>query len=108
MFDKKMFLVRSFVFTLCLLTVSVSYGQFDKLKKSVSKASSDISKVTSSEYGKKATNAVTPKASEKSSSNSVAETPKVSDQNNYYISPTGKGKEASKSAPAKDIAAIIM
>ncbi len=72
-----MFLVRSFVFTLCLLTVSVSYGQFDKLKKSVSKASSDITKVTSSEYGKKATSSVTPKASEKSSSSSVAETPKV-------------------------------
>jgi hypothetical protein len=108
MFDKKMFLVRSFVFTLCLLTVSVSYGQFDKLKKSVSKASSDITKVTSSEYGKKATNAVTPKASEKSQSSAVAESPKVNGQNNYYISPTGKGKEASKSAPAKDIAAIAM
>ena len=77
-------------------------GLKNKLKDKASSAVSGkkSSKSTSSSSGSKTSNSTSA-----STSSSSAKTVKGKD---YYISPSGSGKEASKENPAKDLAVIIM
>lgn len=90
-----------FCFVIAVLTISnSSFAQLSKLKKSVSDVSNQVSKnssTSSNSTGK-------PNAASKNENT----TSPTSEGTHYYVRPDGKGKVASKEAPAKDIAAIAM
>lgn len=88
-------------------------AQLDKLKKSINNTSKTISQTTKDAKEIKESVAPTPKTSSSSSKSSASEKSTSSnsssaDVTHFYIRPDGKGKDATKDAPAKDIAAIAM
>jgi len=97
------FLIAAF-----LILSSVNFqinAQFDKFKKSVDKSVSGLSKTVKA-AGDTKTSSVPITTSEKGESNSTSSI--IGSGSNYYIRPDGRGKDATKEAPAKDIAAIAM
>lgn len=97
-----------FVITVFLLLSSVSFqvnAQFDKLKKSVDKSVADLSKTVKT-AGDTKTTSTPATTSEKRESNDRSSV--IGSGSNYYIRPDGRGKDATKESPAKDIAAIAM
>ena len=90
-----------FCFVIAVLTIShSSFAQLSKLKKSVSDVSNQVSKNSSTS----STSTGNPNAASKNENT----TSPTSEGTHYYVRPDGKGKVASKEAPAKDIAAIAM
>ena len=97
-----------FLITVFLLMSSVNFqinAQFDKLKKSVDKSVAGLSKTVKAASDTKksmapATTSETRESNVKSTASGIG--------SNYYIRPDGRGKDATKEAPAKDIAAIAM
>jgi hypothetical protein len=86
-----------------------STAQFDKIKKSVSNAANVISNKGKDVKDVKETVAQREtKPSTGQNTTKSANEIQHSDANHYYIRPDGKGKDATKDAPAKDIAAIAM
>lgn len=89
--------------TAILIFQSVAgFAQFDQLKKSVNKANTTLSKTAEATKATKPATTATPKPTTASN-----DTPAATGQH-YYVRPDGKGKDATKEAPAKDIAAIAM
>lgn len=89
---------------------AICQAQFDKIKKSVGNASSTLNKTTKDAKDAKSSVPSNNKQSTTTTSSSKNEdiSTGTSSGNHYYIRPDGKGKEATQSAPAKDIAAIAM
>ena len=93
----------------------MGHAQFDKLKKSVTNTTKTISQVTNEVEGQKGKKPPV-KSDESSTSSKIksndtdknAESVDNNSGTHYYIRPDGKGKTATKDAPAKDIAAIAM
>ncbi|MFM9947743.1 MAG: right-handed parallel beta-helix repeat-containing protein [Saprospiraceae bacterium] len=77
-------------------------AQFDQLKKSVNKANTTLSKTAEAAKATKPATTATPKQATASN-----ELPAETGQH-YYVRPDGRGKDATKESPAKDIAAIAM
>jgi len=103
--------MRTITLTLLLvMIISIGYGQLSNIKSSISKATTNINKTT--KEAKEVKSTVLPNATPSNTTASSTPTEKnpktTSGVTNYYIRPDGKGKEASKSSPAKDIAAIAM
>ncbi|MBK9257882.1 MAG: right-handed parallel beta-helix repeat-containing protein [Saprospiraceae bacterium] len=101
-----------FILIFCVILQDSAFAQFDKLKKSLSNTSKSISKSTnetshlkSAELPEKKSKGTSEK-SDKTVTQSTATA--TTSGTNYYIRPDGKGKEATKDAPAKDLAAIVM
>ena len=97
-----------FLITIFLLMSSVNFqinAQFDKLKKSVDKSVAGLSK-TIKTAGDTKTTSTPATTSEKRESNEKSSA--IGSGSNYYIRPDGRGKDATKEAPSKDIAAIAM
>ena len=98
----------------CILWFSPAQAQVSQWKKNLDKTTSEVKKNTSdlkktASEAKKTGQSVqetvggtTTASSPKNSSSATAST----DGRHYYIRPDGRGKEATKEAPAKDIAAI--
>ncbi|MBK8699178.1 MAG: right-handed parallel beta-helix repeat-containing protein [Saprospiraceae bacterium] len=95
---KRKFIMYWLMAGIFLLNPYAGQSQFDKLKKSVDKASNAVA-------GNQSTSS---KSSQVSSPETRGELAEPTSGSHYYIRPDGKGKEASKSSPAKDMAAIAM
>ncbi len=78
------------------------FAQFDQLKKSVNKANTTLSKTAEAAKATKPATTATPKTTP-ANNDLPAETGQ-----HYYVRPDGRGKDATKEAPAKDIAAIAL
>jgi hypothetical protein len=102
-----LFFIISFSFSLHI------NGQFDKLKKSINNTTKTVQKTTKEASDIK--QSISPDV-DKSNSSTTSKTStntnntetKSAEGKDYYIRPDGKGKDASKESPAKDIAAIAM
>lgn len=101
---KNSFLLIIIIGILSIMTVPMS-AQFDKLKKSVDKSISGISKTVKSASDTN-TSSTQPTSSSRSESKSMPSA--TGSGTDYYIRPDGRGKDATKESPAKDIAAIAM
>jgi hypothetical protein len=106
--------MRTILFFIISISISIEMsGQFDKLKKSIGNTTKTVQKTTKdaseikqsvSPESKKTNASTTTNSNTKTSYNKT----KSTDGQDYYIRPDGKGKEATKESPAKDIAAIAM
>ena len=89
--------------TAVLIFQSVAgFAQFDQLKKSVNKANTTLSKTAEAAKATKPATTATP-----TQTTAATDAPSETGQH-YYVRPDGRGKDATKDAPAKDIAAIAM
>lgn len=97
------------------LAIAISgntYAQLDKLQKSINNTTKTVNKTVNDAKSVKeavsppsAQNVASPKKNQTGSSSSATS---IKEGTHYFIRPDGKGKEATKEAPAKDIAAIAM
>ena len=98
------FILTGIIFGISSVPVS---AQFSKIKKAAEQTSSAISKNTPVTRDPAPRNTAGNSTKPSGSSHSI-EKPAVSEGKNYYVRPDGKGKDATKEMPAKDIAAIAM
>lgn len=99
---------------LCVLLTLPSLAQFDKLSKSFNKAKNDLNRTTkelkqtkeevqrTSNEVKQTTGSVRSQSSDNQQSSSTSSSGK-----DYYISSNGKGREATKTQPAKELGVVI-
>ncbi len=99
------------ILLLIFLLTNVCSAQFDKLKKSLQNTTKSLTQT--SKETKEVKNAEIPERqmasleSKQSKEESRAENYSTTGSH-YYVRPDGKGKEATKEAPAKDLAALVM
>jgi len=99
--------MKHYLFSISITAILVFYSvagfaQFNQLKKSVNKVNTTLTKTTEATKATKPATTATPKPT-----NASNDMPGATGQH-YYVRPDGKGKDATKEAPAKDIAAIAM
>jgi len=84
-------------------------AQLDRLNKTIDKAGSTLSKANLPSKNSTPAKTTTPAPGSKPATTSApTPEPDNSEARHYYIRPDGRGKDATKEAPAKDIAAIAM
>ena len=84
-------------------------AQLDRLNKTIDKAGSTLSKANLPSKNNTPAKTTAPASGNKPATTSTpSPEPGNSETRHYYIRPDGRGKDATKEAPAKDIAAIAM
>ncbi len=104
---KNYYIMRKiFVFSLCALLTTSAYTQLGGLKGKLKEKASGYTKKDNA--GKSTNSSSSSASSPQQSSSSTSENKTVSKGKDYYIAPTGSGKEATKEHPSKDLAVILM